>query len=162
MPLKDILIYCGTGAGMCVAEAAFFTLIAMMAGNKTVGAAACLLAGILLFIGAASVYGPLSQEEYYYQPKAVYEAMYGDSETSIIVMGGDEDTEMVKIPNPLYISDPQRKWYELVLDCNPTGQALELSALKLERPLSAAVYDLAEILICGAAGVLLLRRKDLK
>ena len=166
MPSTKILIYCGTGVLMCVVDAAVFTLITMTAGNKAAGAVICLLASFFLAAGAGTVYGPLSQEEYFYQPRAVYEAMQGNNGTEVVVMGGDTEMEeengMVKIPNPLYISGQKRKIFEFLLDCNPVGQAVQLSELELERPINVAVYDLTEIVICCAAGMLLFCKKDLK
>lgn len=166
MPPAVILLYCVTGALMCTADAALFTLITMTAGNKAAGAVICLLAAFFLEIGASAVYDPLSQEEYYYQPRAVYEAMQENSGTSVVVMGGDtqaeEENGMVKLPNPLYVSGPKRKVFEFLLDCNPAGQAVQLGSLELERPLHVFVYNLAEIAVLSAAGMLLFRKKDLK
>lgn len=164
MPPETVLLYCGTGALMCIADAAIFTWIAMAAGSKTVGAVICLLTGVFFFSGAGAVYEPLSWEEYFYQPKAVYEATLDKTkgETSVVVIGEDEDTEMVKLPNPYYISGNTRKYYEFLLDCNPVGQAVQLGDLDLERPLNVIIYDLVEIVLCCGAGMVLFCRKDLK
>lgn len=48
MPLPAIFLYCGTGALMCVTDAALFTLITMTVGNKSAGAVICLLAAVFL------------------------------------------------------------------------------------------------------------------
>lgn len=165
MPLTTILLYCVTGVLMCAADAAVFTLITMTAGNKAAGAVICLLTVIFLAVGAEVVYVPLSEEEYYYQPRAVYEAMQEKNGTSVVIgaeSGTDEENDMVKIPNPLYISGQKRKVFEFLLDCDPVGQAVQLGSLELERPLNVIIYDITEIVICCAAGMLLFYKKDLK
>lgn len=164
MPPAKILLYCGVGALMCSADAALFTLASMSVGNKAAGTAICLLTAFFLSAAAAAVYEPLSQEEYYYQPREVYEAMQGKSETSVVVMGNgtDGENDMVKLPNPLYVSGRKRKVLEFLLDCNPAGQAMQLSCLELERPLNAALYGLIEITLCCGAGMALFQKKDLK
>lgn len=161
MPLGEWLLYLGVGALMCLADAAIFVLIAMILGNKAVGAVISLISGLILLGASSNIFQTLSEEEYYYQPKAVYEAMDGDGENVDVVVVG-KDMEMVKVPNPLYVSGKQRKIYEFLLDSNPAGQAAEIGSMKLQRPLLVVLYDFFEIFICCGAGILVFRRKDLK
>lgn len=149
-----VAVYVLAGMLMCVADAAVFTFITMAAGSKAGAAVAGLLLAFALLCGAMVVRDKLSEEKYNYIPKDQAE----DASTVVVT----EETELVKVPNPFYISGKTRRIYEFLLDINPAGQAVQLSAFKLERPAAAAVYSCVIIIVFCGAGVMLFRRKDLK
>ena len=153
------------GALVCLVDAAFFTFFVMVLGNKTAGAVTGLVAGITLLTLGVAVYSRLSEDEFIYEPKSVYKAMQnlvGENTEESVDFYLNDDTEWVKLPNPRYLSGKLRLVYENLLDLNPVGQRAELSGWEFAKPARAVVFDLLEIVLFGAAGILIFRKKVLK
>lgn len=153
------------GALVCLVDAAYFTFFVMVLGNKTAGAVTGLVAGITLLTLGVAVYSRLSEDEFIYEPKSVYKAMQnlvGENTEESVDFYLNDDTEWVKLPNPRYLSGKLRLVYENLLDLNPVGQRAELSGWEFAKPARAVVFDLLEIVLFGAAGILIFRKKELK
>ncbi|MDO4602514.1 MAG: ABC transporter permease subunit [Eubacteriales bacterium] len=149
-------VYVLAGAGMCITDAALFTFLTMSTGTKAGASVAGLLLAFCLLCGAMFVQEKLSEKEYMYIPKVLAEK----NETAGTAITGEE--ELVKLPNPYYITGRKRKIFEILLDINPCGQAVQLAALDLPRPAAVMTYDAAlTALFCGL-GVFVFKKKDLK
>lgn len=154
--IMKIAVYVLAGAGMCITDAAFFTFLTMSTGTKAGASVAGLLLAFCLLCGAMFVQEKLSEKEYMYIPKVLAEK----NETAGTAI--TEDAELVKVPNPYYITGTKRKIFEILLDINPCGQAVQLGALDLPRPGAVMTYDTALIALFCSLGVFVFKKKDLK
>lgn len=148
-----LAVYMIAGAGMCITDAALFTFLTVSVGTKAGASVAGLLLAFSLLCGAMVVHDKLSQEEYMYIPKGA-----GEEAVSVIT----EDTELIKVPNPYYVSGTKRKALEFLLDINPSGQAVQLAQLELPRPGAVMLCDAALTVLFCSLGVFIFRKKDLK
>lgn len=148
-----LAVYMIAGAGMCITDAALFTFLTVSVGTKAGASVAGLLLAFSLLCGAMVVHDKLSQEEYMYIPKGA-----GEEAVSVIT----EDTELIKVPNPYYVSGTKRKALEFLLDINPSGQAVQLAQLELPRPGAVMLCDAALTALFCSLGVFIFRKKDLK
>lgn len=148
-----LAVYMIAGAGMCITDAALFTFLTVSVGTKAGASVAGLLLAFSLLCGAMVVHDKLSHEEYMYIPKGA-----GEEAVSVIT----EDTELIKVPNPYYVSGTKRKALEFLLDINPSGQAVQLAQLELPRPGAVMLCDAALTVLFCSLGVFIFRKKDLK
>lgn len=148
-----LAVYMIAGAGMCITDAALFTFLTVSVGTKAGASVAGLLLAFSLLCGAMVVHDKLSHEEYMYIPKGA-----GEEAVSVIT----EDTELIKVPNPYYVSGTKRKALEFLLDINPSGQAVQLAQLELPRPGTVMLCDAALTVLFCSLGVFIFRKKDLK
>lgn len=148
-----LAVYMIAGAGMCITDAALFTFLTVSVGTKAGASVAGLLLAFSLLCGAMVVHDKLSHEEYMYIPKGA-----GEEAVSVIT----EDTELIKVPNPYYVSGTKRKALEFLLDINPSGQAVQLAQLELPRPGAVMLCDAALTALFCSLGVFIFRKKDLK
>lgn len=148
-----LAVYMIAGAGMCITDAALFTFLTVSVGTKAGASVAGLLLAFSLLCGAMVVHDKLSQEEYMYIPKGA-----GEEAVSVIT----EDTELIKVPNPYYVSGTKRKALEFLLDINPSGQAVQLAQLELPRPGAVMLCDAVLTVLFCSLGVFIFRKKDLK
>lgn len=149
-------VYVLAGAGMCITDAALFTFLTMSTGTKAGASVAGLLLAFCLLCGAMFVQEKLSEKEYMYIPKVLAEK----NETAGTAI--TEEEELVKVPNPYYITGTKRKIFEILLDINPCGQAVQLGALDLPRPGAVMTYDTALTALFCSLGVFVFKKKDLK
>lgn len=154
--IMKIAVYVLAGAGMCITDAALFTFLTMSTGTKAGASVAGLLLAFCLLCGAMFVQEKLSEKEYMYIPKVLAEK----NETAGTAI--TEEEELVKVPNPYYITGTKRKIFEVLLDINPCGQAVQLGALDLPRPGAVMTYDTALIALFCSLGVFVFKKKDLK
>lgn len=148
-----LAVYMIAGAGMCITDAALFTFLTVSVGTKAGASVAGLLLAFSLLCGAMVVHDKLSHEEYMYIPKGA-----GEEAVSVIT----EDTELIKVPNPYYVSGTKRKALEFLLDINPSGQAVQLAQLELPRPGAVMLCDAVLTVLFCSLGVFIFRKKDLK
>ena len=141
---------------MCITDAALFTFLTMSTGTKAGASVAGLLLAFCLLCGAMFVQEKLSEKEYMYIPKVLAEK----NETAGTAI--TEEEELVKVPNPYYITGTKRKIFEILLDINPCGQAVQLGALDLPRPGAVMTYDAALTALFCSLGVFVFKKKDLK
>ena len=157
MPVSSILGYCGIGLLMGLANTAIFCLIAMLCANKTHTAVAGLLLSFLLLFAAVYVAQMLAQPEY------IQQVALSENYSGVEVVYSDEDLQLETVPNPVYLSGVKREVYQFLLDVNPAGQAAEISSQELgANPIRIVLYDIAIIVLCGAVGMTVFRRKDIK
>lgn len=131
---------------MTAAWCAVFTALVMNCGRKSASAVSCILLFLLLFIGAFTVYQMLDAPEFY--------------PTYSLTVDGQVSSVME--PNPVYLTEDQRPFYEFLLDLNPMGQAVQCADLAVIRPIQAVLCSLGVITAAAAGGTALFQRKDLK
>lgn len=130
---------------MAAAWCAIFTVLIMNFSRKAASAVSCILLFLLIFGIALTVYQILDAPEFY---------------PSFGLVDGEMVSEMVR--NPDYLQ-PEERWpYELLLDLDPVGQAIQYTDGTVTRPLQMALCSLGVFAVTTAAGLALFRRKDLK
>ena len=132
---------------LAAAYCAIFTLVAMLAANKTTSAVFSMLLFLILLSCGSSVYNRLNEEEM----------------TSNVIITTDSGMQMgAPEPNPDYISGPKRTVYEWLLDLLPGGQATQLEALSVTHPVRMLILSGFLTVFVTAGGLYLFCRKDLK
>lgn len=130
---------------MAAAWCAIFTVLIMNFSRKAASAVCCMLLFLLIFGIALTVYQILDAPEFY---------------PSFGLVDGEMVSEMVR--NPDYLQ-PEERWpYELLLDLDPVGQAVQFTDGNVTRPVQMALCSLGVFAVTTAAGLALFRRKDLK
>lgn len=141
-----LAIYLGIIALYTAAYTGIFVLVSMLNSNKAANAVITIMLALALAVAAFLIYNALCEPE-----------MAGG-----LVMTEDGIQEVMQEPNPAYVGGIRRQIYQLLADCLPGGQAIEIADQTLARPaLSAAasVVITAGTLLAGCA---LFQRKDLK
>lgn len=130
---------------MAAAWCAIYTVVTMNLSRKAASAVSCILLFLLIFGIALTVYQILDAPEFY---------------PSFGLVDGEMVSEMVR--NPDYLQ-PEERWpYELLLDLDPVGQAVQFTDGNVTRPVQMALCSLGVFAVTTAAGLALFRRKDLK
>ena len=130
---------------MAAAWCAIFTLVIMNFSRKAASAVCCMLLFLLIFGTALTVYQVLDAPEFY---------------PSLQLVDGEMVSEMVR--NPRYLQPDERKIYELLLDLDPVGQAVQFTDGTVTRPVQMALCSMGIFAVTTAAGLALFQRKDLK
>ena len=131
---------------MTTAWCAIYTVIIMNFSRKAASAVSCMLLFLAIFAFAVTVYQVLDAPEYY--------------PGYMLTVDGELSTTMEH--NPHYLQ-PEERWpYELLLDLNPVGQAVQYTDGNVTRPLQMALCSLGVFATTTAAGTALFQRKDLK
>ena len=65
-------------------------------------------------------------------------------------------------PNPNYVSGALRTVYQFIVDALPTGQAILLANQGLAHPAVSLCASVGIVLLSGAVGMAIFKRKDLK
>lgn len=141
-----VLIICLEAFLMTAAWCALLTAVFMNCSRKAASAVSCILLLLLLSTAALTVYQMLNAPEFY----------------PAYFLTADGQMTSVMEPNPAYLTEDQRPFYEFLLDLNPMGQALQYVNLAAARPLQAALCSLGTFSVTTAAGLALFQRKDLK
>ncbi len=131
---------------LTAANAAILTLIGMLTVNRAVSAVVAILLTFALLMAGSSLYNALSEPEM--------------SSAAVITANGVEVGE--EQPNPYYVSGVLRDVFQFAVEALPSGQAILLANCELSRPLLSAASSLGIVLLAGAAGIAVFRRKDLK
>lgn len=144
---RAILFFVGVYT-LSLAWTALFTLLTMLAGNRTISAvAALLLSLVLLMMGA------------YLETRL--DAKPTTQGYTLSVNGELVETE--KSPNPLYLPEgPVRDTVRFLSDFTPGGQTLQHINQTAAQPEKLIVYDAVLFIIATGLGLVLFRRKDLK
>lgn len=130
---------------MAAVWCAIFTAVIMNFSRKAASAVSCMLLFLLIFGIALTIYQILDAPEFY---------------PSFSLVDGEMVSEMVR--NPAYLQ-PEERWpYELLLDLNPVGQAVQFTDGSVTRPLQMALCSVGVFAAATAVGAVLFRRKDLK
>ena len=130
---------------MAAAWCAIYTAVIMNCSRKAASAVSCILLFLLIFGIALTVYQILDAPEFY---------------PSFGLVDGEMVSEMVRNPDHL---QPEERWpYELLLDLDPVGQAVQYTDGTVTRPLQMALCSVGVFAAATAAGLALFQRKDLK
>lgn len=146
MEIARILVLLAVGLLVTVAFAAIFTLVSMLVTSRTISVLVCILGIVAAITGTLILRSQLDEPEFH-------------SDAILIKDNYVQETEPV--PNPLYVGPEKRAVYETILDILPTGQAVQLWILDVERPWRMMLCSIAVIVLSNAAGVFFFRRKDL-
>lgn len=120
------------GMGMCLAYSCIYCTITMVCGSKTTSTVLCM--GLAFFLLVAC----LHTNQVMVQPAFKNGA-----------------------PNPAYVDGFGKVVYSVLHDLNPSGQAAQLSAMEVFRPIRCILCDLLWVLIAGA-GCALFNRKNIQ
>ncbi len=130
---------------MAAVWCAIFTALVMNCSRKAASAVSCMLLFLLIFGIAISIYQILDAPEFL---------------PSFSLVDGEMVSEMVR--NSAYLQ-PEERWpYELLLDLNPVGQAVQFTNGNVTRPLQMVLCSVGVFAAATAAGAALFRWKDLK
>lgn len=133
-----------TSAAFC----SLYTMLSTVIHNRTLSAVAVLLIMGLLYLAAIVVYNRLCQPE------------MTDGAYALSINGSLVPEEPV--PNPMYITGTKRAVYQFFLDFLPTGQVISLTDMSLVHPWLMPLYSLIIIFLTTGAGILSLRRKNIR
>ena len=130
--VSQFLQHLALGIGMCLAYSCIYCTITMVCGSKTTATVLCM--GLAFFLLVAC----LHTNQVMVQPAFKNGA-----------------------PNPAYVDGLAKVVYGVLHDLNPSGQAAQLSAMEVFRPIRCVLCDLLWILIAGA-GCALFNRKNIQ
>lgn len=125
---------------------ALYIAVILNCSRKSASAVSCMLLYLLLFMMATWVFAKLDAPEFY----PAYDLTVGGQISSVME------------PNPAYLTEAQRPFYEFLLDLNPQGQSIQYIDVAPARPLHLALCSLGTVAVTTAAGLALFQRKDLK
>ncbi len=148
MPAAQISTFFALGAGLIVALAALFTLLAMLVPNRSAVAVISLLAAFAMLVASLVIYARLQEPQFY-------------NETIVTFSEGGHPFEE-QVPNPLWLNDRDRMIWQTALDAMPVGQGFELASRTAPYPQRMGLYSLIVIALSNAAGAIAFRRMDLK
>lgn len=149
-PVSRILVYILCSFVMSMAVSSVFSLTAFLNRSRAGSAVICLLVAMVLLYTGSFISGRLNAPEEY-----VTYHEYALSEGDEILLGE-------RVPNPAYLRGREREVYQFFLDFLPSGQAIQLTSLSVERLWPLPVYSAAIIALATGAGAALFRKKDLK
>ena len=132
--------------------ASIFTTIAMLNQNRAVVAVVCLVGFLVMLFAASYIQAKLSQPE-------MWEAYSYTEEDD---MGNTTIIEVPAEPNPMYPRGISRDIYEFLNDFIPTCQEFQYLGYGAYNLWQFALYSGIITLFCGALGIVLFKRKNLK
>lgn len=130
--LSRFLQYLVMGMGMCLAYGSIYCTITMICGNKTTATVICMGLSFFLLCVCLHTNQILVQPEY---------------------KNG--------LPNPAYVDGLVKTVYGYLHDLNPTGQAAQLSSMKIFNPARWILCDILWIVFSGA-GCAIFSRKNIQ
>lgn len=144
--IKIILLFTVTVIMLAFAFSSFFTMIAMLNGNKTITAVVSILSVFLLMLVGTYVNARLGE------PKMVpaYTSINGSPMY-------EEDT-----PNPNYLTGTERKVYQFFYDFLPGGQVVQCVSMEAENLHLLAIYSAILFVITTSTGIFIFKQKDIK
>ncbi len=129
-----------------LALTSILTLVGMLAEKKSTAAVVSILLALGLVLASTWLYSRLLEPEM--------------ESGLIITAGGMEWGDPT--PNPRYVSGALRQVFQGLLNLLPTGQAVLLADMTVDRPLWNLFASAAVILTATLGGMAAFRRKDLK
>lgn len=133
---------------LAVAFCSIFTMFSMICSNEAGVVAAGLLLLLALFMAAAAVYAKLEAPEFI---------------TSYVLSeDGSGGLESHTEPNPKYLTESERVYYQFIYDFLPTGQAIQYTTMNAVHLWQMPLYSLIISIGTTAAGVFIFRHKDIK
>ncbi|MEN6420054.1 MAG: ABC transporter permease [Clostridiaceae bacterium] len=139
--LKGALVYMAISFLYTAAITGVFTLLCMLISNKAVAIVLSVLAALAIIVLVGTLpSNALGQPEFF--------------RTSV------ETAE--PLANPLYVSGFRRVFYQLILDCLPGGQAIQVANMGVERPLLSILSSVAISIGSMLIGLVAFRKKDIK
>ncbi len=129
----DIARYTALGMLTCIAHISIFCFVSAVIGNRSACMAVCMILSFIMLYIALQTNAVLAAPEF--KDGAV---------------------------NIHYVRGMKRSIYEWLYNINPTGQTAQLSMMKIEHTGRFIIVDVVSALVCGTAGTLIFRQKDLK
>lgn len=120
------------GMGMCLGYSCIYCTITMVCGNKTTSTVLCM--GLAFFLLVACLH----------TNQVMIQTEYKDG-----------------VLNPAYVDGFAKAVYSVLHDLNPSGQAAQLSAMEVFKPIRCVLCDLLWVLIAGA-GCAIFNRKNIQ
>ncbi len=142
-----VLIFLLSGLLLTVALSAVFSMLALLNQNPAFVALFSTLGIFLALILAGYMYSRMQAPEFI-EPY------------SLTIDGVVQAMEPE--PNPNYLNDTQRSYYQFVMDLLPTGQAIQIAGMDVPHPERMPLFSALIIAAANIAGVYFFRRKDLK
>lgn len=130
---SEIVEFIFMGALTCTANASVFFLISIIAGNRSKAVTLCMVLSFLMLYASLTTNSALMAPEF-------------------------KDG----VRNIHYIAGGKRVVYELLHNVNPTGQAAQLSMMKIDNKTIFVVIDILLDFACGVFGAFMFNKKDLK
>lgn len=140
------------------AFAGLMTFLAMLNSNKAGNVVISMILSLLLLVFSSFIYQRLSEPEQY--------------DKYISVNSSGIPTQVEREPNPLYIDGAQRKVFELLNDCLPSGQAIQLANAfdaegligkgNIDYPYMWLLYAGILTILISALGILVFKNKEIK
>lgn len=130
--VSRFLQHLALGMGMCLGYGCIYCTITMVCGNKTTATVLCMGLSFILLVVC------LHTNQVMVQP------VYKDG-----------------IPNPAYVDGFTKVVYGVLHDLNPSGQAAQLSAMEVFKPIRCILCDLLWLLIAGV-GCTVFNRKNIQ
>ena len=139
--LQGALVYMAISFLYTAAITGVFTLLCMLISNKAVAIVLSVLAALAIIVLVGTLpSNALGQPEFF--------------RTSV------ETAE--PLANPLYVSGFRRVFDQLILDCLPGGQAIQVANMGVERPLLSILSSVAISIGSMLIGLVAFRKKDIK
>ena len=130
--VSRFLQYLVLGMGMCLGYSCIYCTITMVCGNKTTSTVLCM--GLAFFLLVACLH----------TNQVMIQTEYKDG-----------------VLNPAYVDGFAKAVYSVLHDLNPSGQAAQLSAMEVFKPIRCVLCDLLWVLIAGA-GCAIFNRKNIQ
>ncbi len=157
-PLGAFLAFGLLGALCCLSYVALFCLIVMLRRSRSVSVVLCMLLAVLLLLVSMYINLQLTQREYIDQ----LDLMAQSGDVSVSITEENVEPNVTLVPNPHYLTGFKRQVAQFLQDLNPTGQAVQICAMRCENPVRVVLCDVFIIASTCLAGIALFRRKDLK
>lgn len=145
-PAEALLLNAVTILLLTAALAALLTLLCLLIPNRAVSAVAAILLMFGLIVVGSVFYNALCEPEM--------------ASAAVMTANGFEVGEPG--PNPNYVSGALRTVYQFIVDALPTGQAILLANQELAHPAVSLCASVGIVLLSGAVGMAIFKRKDLK
>ncbi len=143
----DIILWMLLGTLLLAAAfSAVFTMFSMICSSKTAVLTASIIFMIALFLVAVVVEVKLDAPEY----------------VTSYFMNQEGGIETRTEPNPKYLTESEREFYQFVYDFLPTGQAMQYSLMSAMHLWQMPLYSVLISLAVTGAGTAIFRRKDIK
>ena len=135
-----------TGGYVSRQQKYLLTLLCLLIPNRAVSAVAAILLMFGLIVVGSVFYNALCEPEM--------------ASAAVMTANGFEVGEPG--PNPNYVSGALRTVYQFIVDALPTGQAILLANQELAHPAVSLCASVGIVLLSGAVGMAIFKRKDLK
>lgn len=148
MPFSELLASAGCICVAVVAYCAVFTMIAMAVSEKAVAATVSILLAFGLLVVAMICFNRLNEPQFI--------------EAASVTNGDTGEYETIQEPNPRYLSEQERKMYQVFVDINPAGQMFQLAGRVAPNRNALPLYSLGLAVAVTAAGIMLFEKKDIR